>query len=883
MAQTPAHLTRYHAVAITLAGLGLGLGLYTVYTSYSEQTANSALQRSNAAHRPRRQTGTDQATSFEWIAPSDTAQLGGINIRRGNRPITFVFFGITPFPTTEDLRRVDADPGHIHEELKRFSLDAVLETLLAYTARSEVPQIGPVIEREGFDEIMAALISRNAPRLLSLAPDIPRIMGLGDGSPNAESTSVIRQIVEHESWATGPRRGSGSGSNNNGINSSETDMDMMDIADPEARDPGQGLRGLLYYIAEEDASRKAYEHRGIRCESCSIMPIRGIRYHCLNCPDFDLCATCEAHAVHQNTHVFAKIKIPLPVLSQPTKEYRLWYPGDPRKIYPSLNATVRKNLMDLHGLEAPQLDALYDQFTCIANAPWREDPSGIRTAMDRRAFDKSMSSERWTNRFAPNMLLDRVFSFYDTDGNGLIGFHEFIDGFAYLRGPKRFASLQRAIRGFDMDGDGFVDRHDFVRLFRAKYEIQKQLIRDSTEAQEPEQTRRGWEVLNSSQPISSIFSDEAIPQSEDRPRRGKLEVNGDMRPLNGAKGKTILDDNDPFPRWSGAAAMDRAPAPEQAQDVLRQHLMAFEDLLYSREGASQNMDRIDGMAQALDLSAPESQASSEDDEPEPWIQEILWNAAEEGYNEMLNPLFVAKDVESLEIKRSREDRKKWRRNIDEYVAKEGTILDRLEVVERPRRAFGTLALRTVEPAQSSETAATTDRPGQAPVFRGEIVPTDWESLARFEAEIPTAPLEDLLANSGYGVLGENSPPDNGPRAASLGASTIWNGNRPQTATSPLRAVLSNVENETEADVTSSKASDETEKAEQKPEAQIPDIELPDEKQLRIWAILDAMEKQQEENGGPARLSCADVERIIVAKNDQALRGMVKSWLEFASF
>lgn len=46
----------------------------------------------------------------------------------------------------------------------------------------------------------------------------------------------------------------------------------------ERREPSQGLRGLLYYIAEDDAKRKAYEHRGIGCEECREQPIRGVRW-----------------------------------------------------------------------------------------------------------------------------------------------------------------------------------------------------------------------------------------------------------------------------------------------------------------------------------------------------------------------------------------------------------------------------------------------------------------------------------------------------------------------------------------------------------------------------------------------------------------------------
>lgn len=38
----------------------------------------------------------------------------------------------------------------------------------------------------------------------------------------------------------------------------------------------------------------------------------GIRYKCVNCEDYDLCSTCETKNVHNPTHLFLKIKRPIP-------------------------------------------------------------------------------------------------------------------------------------------------------------------------------------------------------------------------------------------------------------------------------------------------------------------------------------------------------------------------------------------------------------------------------------------------------------------------------------------------------------------------------------------------------------------------------------------
>lgn len=63
-----------------------------------------------------------------------------------------------------------------------------------------------------------------------------------------------------------------------------------DNADPD----GQVLQRTLYHIAEDRARHEGVVHRGITCNSCDEKPIRGVRWHCANCVDFDLCSSCEA-------------------------------------------------------------------------------------------------------------------------------------------------------------------------------------------------------------------------------------------------------------------------------------------------------------------------------------------------------------------------------------------------------------------------------------------------------------------------------------------------------------------------------------------------------------------------------------------------------------
>ncbi|RUS14462.1 hypothetical protein BC937DRAFT_93782 [Endogone sp. FLAS-F59071] len=59
--------------------------------------------------------------------------------------------------------------------------------------------------------------------------------------------------------------------------------------------------------------QNSHVHVGVRCDGCQKW-IRGVRYKCVNCPDFDLCDNCEVSPLtkHDSTHVFLKVKRPLP-------------------------------------------------------------------------------------------------------------------------------------------------------------------------------------------------------------------------------------------------------------------------------------------------------------------------------------------------------------------------------------------------------------------------------------------------------------------------------------------------------------------------------------------------------------------------------------------
>ena len=63
------------------------------------------------------------------------------------------------------------------------------------------------------------------------------------------------------------------------------------------------IERLKEFILQMDKRKE--RHIGIKCDNCSQMPIRGIRYMCLSCEDFDLCELCE----RENNHSCVMLKI----------------------------------------------------------------------------------------------------------------------------------------------------------------------------------------------------------------------------------------------------------------------------------------------------------------------------------------------------------------------------------------------------------------------------------------------------------------------------------------------------------------------------------------------------------------------------------------------
>nr|POE86961.1 calcineurin b-like protein 5 [Quercus suber] len=859
--------SRFTPVAITVTGIAVVLGGYYAYTHAPASINQPALRRSNAIH-PRRQRPDSNAErppdpTFLILDADADGPLGYVMILY-NLDSEIIPVGIKDLPQIADLEQ--------HLDVPAQTLTPALETVLVMSAlaavfracdKARLNNHRARIAQVGCESLMEAIEQHG---IFGVRDHASQLAGLLNRSVSQEFMDALYNAYDTEIHRDDQLA-------QDGLTSSVQEVSVpVEVGveyDQGNQEPSDELKGLLYHIAEDQARRKAYEHRGINCEGCGEMPIRGTRWHCLNCPDFDLCSSCEAQTVHPKTHVFVKIKIPLPVMSQPAKQHPLWYPGDPRKFHSPLHSDLKRTLATEHGFEEPMIDALYDQFTSLANVAYPRDPANVKAAIDRRAFNKALTSERWTSRFTPNALYDRMFAFYDTDNNGLIGFPEFVAGLSYLRGPLRLQSLDRALKGYDLDDDGFVDRRDFLRLFRAKYDIHKLLTSDMIESHEAEQTYAAMDVLRSSQPISSIFSQEEIPPGSDRPRSGKqADMYGDMQPLEGIK--TILDDDDDWvPRQ--VHNTNTEPSPE----LLRRHLSRFEELLYDNSGpvdgaANEGNFRAEPASTASEgakrIHLPYEHFSDHDLFDEPSHDDILWQIVENGLNEMLDPIFKRKEEIDLAISQTRAERVKFRKEIKH------SLHERHVFEENEERGF--VDPSTAEPSNVHEMAAQRNpEPNTAesdtafePSFRGEIVPTDSESLAKRERDISEQPLTDLLDATGYSVINQGTESD--PTFESL-----W----PRY-------------NSQEANIMLATSGDPIFQPDNEPltreEVQVEKtLSSPERRELYVAYLTNCQlaEDAIKARGGPGRLSYSELHRMVELDSRKELKGLVMSWLEWASF
>ncbi|KAI9862371.1 MAG: hypothetical protein M1824_001364 [Vezdaea acicularis] len=562
------HTTTFTAIVITAASAWI---CWDLYSRSQPQGPQPSLRRRNAIHRSDAQRHAARL-QLEGHGPSDGNPAGSspapsLRELAGDNSYTQPFSFVTDegqdirielnlsedVPSGDDFRRWYGlsvrEAARCRLRAEQFYLNGYLDRYVSTSLRprdAEGTTLRQSLARQGLNEVLIEeALGRWEMRIGRPDPDV-----------------VIQNFQD------------------NVFDGRETVVDPSEFSwTAEGRDqeqPGQNLLLLLYTIAEDQAKREGFVHRGVTCNSCIAMPIRGVRYRCSNCPDYDLCETCEAKGLHPKTHLFLKIRVPPPYLGNSRSVQPLWYTGKSAHNATMMPGPLVNHFIKRTGFSLAEVDAMWEQFKCLAATTWPEDPSKLELAIDRTTFDKCFSGLDIHRNPFPNLIFDRLFAYYDTNGDGLIGFEEFLDGLACLHNKNKVERVRRVFNGYDIDGDGYADRKDFLRMFRASFVIHRALCRDSQGQVEEEYYDNAVqkEVIAGNQPISSAFDPETgIPPGQaSRIGEGKtMSAHGDLV-IADAEGVVRESSDDTGPRRdivAGAAIRD-LPANYHANPARRQ-------------------------------------------------------------------------------------------------------------------------------------------------------------------------------------------------------------------------------------------------------------------------------------------------------------------------
>ncbi|KAF2132374.1 EF-hand [Dothidotthia symphoricarpi CBS 119687] len=566
-----------------------------------------------------------------------------------------------------------------------------------------------------YDEFLNRLLAFLFPgRPLSPTDKVVIERWLGDRAPNS---GVVERAAERHAHRV-------SQGGNTAVDGAEsvaaTDLSWASDEDAEGDtmdSDDQTLQRTLYHIAEHRAKQEGVIHRGITCNGCDEKPIRGVRWHCANCVDFDLCSNCEATNSHLKTHIFYKIRVPAPYLAMP-KQTPL-YPGKPHMMSPSIDSPIKKRLVTETRMEAEEIEALWDQFTCLAGTEWTADSDTIGWAIDRRAFNHAFVPRYSSFVPAPNLIYDRIFAYYDTDKNGLIGFEEWIKGLNGMHATDNATRARIVFNGYDIDGDGCISRKDILRIFRAYYAIEKEAARNYVaEITEELSVRNALDTVRSSQPLGSAFpANVSFTRNHDNSRlQSKQQDESDnTSPVLYDEDQDVADRDEMLkvtdihnimPGELSQSEQDRIVTNRWAR---RQYYVDEEEGLTRPQGVDDSGLASDALGDEVELagdsenppsqhverprwSRSSSRVRFQDDvdvetrsnastssrpvgerwggyeipEPEKDLgKEVLYQITQQGFNELLNPIFQENEDNAMDAFATRSERRKRAAEIDE--------------------------------------------------------------------------------------------------------------------------------------------------------------------------------------------------------------------------
>jgi Ca2+-binding EF-hand superfamily protein len=686
-ASIPSTVSRYRPAILFLTGVSACYAVYLLYDVIQSSPPSDGLHRSNAVRRrrPRDSSSTDTRLLSDRV--TTVPVLGDYHLA-GTR----IVLDPHNLVTAAALRSIflnaapDASNEAVEHAVEHFYDEFLDQLFVVISPDRAISPAETNVVRTFLDEH---------------SPDNP---ALGDAA-------LARAAVRHAAgFPPNDTRAPDGGESVAGTEVSGSDDDQDDDAmDPE----GQTLQRTLYHIAEDRARLEGVIHRGITCNGCDEKPIRGTRWHCANCFDYDLCSNCEATNSHYKNHIFYKIRVPTPYLALQKQEPL--YAGKPHMMSPSIDAALKRRLVSETNMEMEEIEALWDQFTCLAGTEWTDDTCGVGWAIDRREFNHAFIPRYNSFVAAPNLIYDRIFAYYDTDKNGLVGFDEWVKGLDGMHTTDVDVKARIVFNGYDIDGDGYISRKDVLRIFRAYYAIEKEATQNHISELSDEVTvGNAMETIRSSQPLGSAFPPRNMTTSRTDQNRLRQKQENDPATTSPvlayhddtAERDEILRTTDinHIEHIADAIAADR-PSEEQQTSIVtnrwarRQFYIDEEEGLTRPEGAETSIaddnDAVDDVESATGVtvsneerarnrgSRSSSRVRFEDEvemetrsnasssrpvgerwggyevpEPEQDLgKEVLYQITQQGFNELLNPLFLEKEDMAMDAHETRRERR----------------------------------------------------------------------------------------------------------------------------------------------------------------------------------------------------------------------------------
>ena len=68
------------------------------------------------------------------------------------------------------------------------------------------------------------------------------------------------------------------------------------------------LETIILLSANKEISKEEPVHYGVQCDGCNMSPLRGKRYKCATCYDYDLCVSCENQGTHPQHDKFHLVR-----------------------------------------------------------------------------------------------------------------------------------------------------------------------------------------------------------------------------------------------------------------------------------------------------------------------------------------------------------------------------------------------------------------------------------------------------------------------------------------------------------------------------------------------------------------------------------------------